>query len=39
KDVISHETKVPVFNAQDTLYCVAIGTCESLKNIDVLKKR
>ncbi|KMO63984.1 rod shape-determining protein Mbl, partial [Lacticaseibacillus rhamnosus] len=34
-DVISDETKVPVFIAQDPLDCVAIGTGESLKNIDV----
>ena len=38
-DVISDETKVPVFIAQAPLDCVAIGTGESLKNIDVLKKR
>lgn len=38
-DVISDETKVPVLIAQDPLDCVAIGTGESLKNIDVLKKR
>ncbi|MFT8838864.1 MAG: rod shape-determining protein [Lacticaseibacillus paracasei] len=38
-DVISDETKVPVFIAQDPLDCAAIGTGESLKNIDVLKKR
>ena len=38
-DVISDETNVPVFIAQDPLDCVAIGTGESLKNIDVLKKR
>ena len=38
-DVISDETKVPVFIAQDPLDCVAVGTGESLKNIDVLKKR
>ena len=38
-DVISDETKVPVFIAQDPLDCVTIGTGESLKNIDVLKKR
>lgn len=38
-DVISDETKVPVFIAQDPLDCVAIGTGESLKNIDILKKR
>lgn len=36
--VISDATKVPVFVAQDPLECVAIGTGESLKNIDVLKK-
>lgn len=38
-DVISDATKVPVFIAQDPLDCVAIGTGESLKNIDVMKKR
>ena len=38
-EVISDETKVPVFIAQDPLDCVAIGTGESLKNIDVLKRR
>lgn len=37
-DVISEATKVPVFVAQDTLDCVAVGTGESLKNIDVMKK-
>ena len=37
-EVISDATKVPVFIAQDPLECVAIGTGESLKNIDVLKK-
>ncbi|MFD1430930.1 MULTISPECIES: rod shape-determining protein [Lacticaseibacillus] len=37
-EVISDATKVPVFIAQDPLDCVAIGTGESLKNIDVLKK-
>lgn len=36
--VISDSTKVPVFIAQDPLDCVAIGTGESLKNIDVMKK-
>ncbi|PIO83693.1 rod shape-determining protein [Loigolactobacillus backii] len=38
-EVIADETKVPVFIAQDPLDCVAIGTGESLKNIDVMKKR
>ncbi len=38
-EVISDETKVPVFIAQDPLDCVAIGTGESLKNLDVLRKR
>lgn len=37
-EVISDATKVPVFIAQDPLDCVATGTGESLKNIDVLKK-
>ncbi|MFD1393012.1 rod shape-determining protein [Lacticaseibacillus jixianensis] len=36
--VISDAAQVPVFVAQDPLECVAIGTGESLKNIDVLKK-
>ncbi|KRM72492.1 rod shape-determining protein [Lacticaseibacillus brantae] len=38
-EVISDETRVPVFIAQDPLDCVAIGTGESLKNIEVLKRR
>lgn len=37
-EVISEITKVPVFIAQDPLDCVAIGTGESLKNIDAIKK-
>ncbi|WP_179395249.1 rod shape-determining protein [Lacticaseibacillus absianus] len=37
-EVISDATKVPVFVAESPLDCVAIGTGESLKNIDVLKK-
>ncbi|UQS82881.1 rod shape-determining protein [Bombilactobacillus folatiphilus] len=37
-DVISDSTKVPVFVAQDALDCVAIGTGESLKNLDVIKR-
>lgn len=36
-EVISEETKVPVFIAQDPLDCVAIGTGESLKNIEVMR--
>ena len=36
--VISDSTKVPVFVAQDPLDCVAIGTGESLKNLDVIKR-
>lgn len=36
--VISDETKVPVFIAQDPLDCVAVGTGESLKNIEAMKK-
>ena len=35
-EVISEATKVPVFIAQDPLDCVAIGTGESLKNIEVM---
>ena len=38
-EVISEATKVPVFIAQDPLDCVAIGTGESLKSIDVMKKK
>jgi rod shape-determining protein MreB len=38
-DVISDATKVPVFIAQDPLDCVAIGTGESLKNIEVMRKK
>lgn len=37
-EVIANETKVPVFIANEPLDCVAIGTGESLKSIDVLKK-
>ena len=37
-DVISEATKVPVFIAQDPLDCVAVGTGESLKNIEVMRK-
>lgn len=37
-DVISDSTKVPVFVAQDPLDCVAIGTGESLKNLEVMKR-
>ena len=35
-DVIADATKVPVFIANDPLDCVAIGTGESLKSIDVM---
>lgn len=38
-DVIADATKVPVFIANDPLDCVAIGTGESLKGIDVMKKK
>lgn len=38
-DVITDATKVPVFIANDPLDCVAIGTGESLKSIDVMKKK
>ena len=38
-EVISEATKVPVFIANDPLDCVAIGTGESLKSIDVMKKK
>ena len=38
-DVIADATKVPVIIANDPLDCVAIGTGESLKSIDVMKKK
>ena len=38
-DVIADATKEPVFIANDPLDCVAIGTGESLKSIDVMKKK
>lgn len=38
-EVISDATKVPVFIAQDPLDCVAVGTGESLKNIEVMKRK
>ncbi|UQS86811.1 rod shape-determining protein [Nicoliella spurrieriana] len=38
-EVISDETQVPVSIAKDPLDCVAIGTGESLKSIDVMKKK
>ena len=38
-DVIADATKVRVFIANDPLDCVAIGTGESLKSIDVMKKK
>ena len=37
-EVISEATNVPVFIAQDPLDCVAIGTGESLKNIEVMRR-
>lgn len=37
QEVISDATGVPVFIAQDPLDCVAIGTGESLKNIDAMR--
>lgn len=38
-EVIAEATKVPVFVASEPLDCVAIGTGESLKSIDVMKKK
>lgn len=38
QEVISEATKVPLFIAQDPLDCVAIGTGESLKNIEVMRR-
>lgn len=37
--VISEATKVPVSIAKNPLDCVAIGTGESLKNIDIMKRK
>ena len=36
--VISDETNMPVFIADDPLDCVAIGTGKALDNFDVIKK-
>ncbi|MBE4709444.1 rod shape-determining protein [Limosilactobacillus fermentum] len=38
-EVIAEATKVPVFIANDPLDCVAIGTGESLKSIDAMRKK
>lgn len=38
-DVIAQETDVPVFVANEPLDCVAIGTGEALKHIDLYQKR
>ncbi|AOA00202.1 rod shape-determining protein [Carnobacterium divergens] len=38
-EVIADETQVPVFVASEPLDCVAIGTGESLKHIDLFKKK
>ena len=38
-EVIAEATKVPVSIASDPLDCVAAGTGESLKSIDVMKKK
>lgn len=38
-DVIADATQVPVSIAKDPLDCVAIGTGESLKSIDIIKKK
>ncbi|MSE22568.1 rod shape-determining protein, partial [Lactobacillus parabuchneri] len=38
-DVIADATQVPVSIASDPLDCVAIGTGESLKSINVMKKK
>lgn len=38
-DVIAHETDVPVFVANEPLDCVANGTGEALKHMDVYQKR
>ncbi|MFL2099317.1 rod shape-determining protein [Desemzia sp. FAM 23991] len=38
-DVIAHETDVPVFVANEPLDCVANGTGEALKHMDIYQKR
>lgn len=38
-EVIAEATKVPVFIANDPLDCVAIGTGESLKSINAMRKK
>ena len=38
-EVIAEAPKVPVFIANDPLDCVAIGTGESLKSIDAMRKK
>ncbi|WP_035053547.1 rod shape-determining protein [Carnobacterium pleistocenium] len=38
-DVIAEETDVPVFIANEPLDCVALGTGETLKHINMYKKR
>jgi len=38
-EVISAEAEVPVFIANDPLDCVAIGTGETLKNINIYKRK
>lgn len=38
-DAIADETEVPVFVANDPLDCVALGTGESIKHIDIYKKK
>lgn len=38
-DVIADETDVPVFVANDPLDCVALGTGESLKHMNLYKKK
>ena len=38
-DAIADETDVPVFVAKDPLDCVALGTGESIKHMDIYKKK
>ena len=38
-DAIADETEVPVFVANDPLDCVALGTGESIKHMDIYKKK
>jgi len=36
--LVSEETGMPVYVAEEPLFCVAIGTGKVLENLDVLKR-